>query len=663
MTATPPEAHMQSTAGHTTISISRRAALLAKSRWVWMGVPALAIVAYAPALAIGFLSDDWELLYRAREGGFDPGALLPNPRWPSYRPFGVFVTWQLGWQLFGANPLPFHIVSLLLHAVTSLILGLCAATLSGSRWLGWLVGAIFAVFPLHMEAVGWVAAQWDIWATLFGIVSMLLFASWWRDRNGLLPYLGALAAFTLGVFTKESLLTFLPLILISALLARRPQQSRDWARLAVAMVPFAAALLLNVVIRFLVLGRLGGYVETRQDLGNFVWEFFASHLRVLLAPVAELTYSGPAPQVVGAMVSAALLVGLAAFGRARLGLVLLALVWVVLTIVPVLNLVPSAPDLQQNRLLYLPAAGYALLTGTLLYEAIKAAGRFRSIALALAGALLFAGVATAWLQLRTWHVATDITRDLRDELRGVLPAAPVDRPATLLVENTPDNFRGAYIFRVGLGEMLSLSTGQATEDVAVPSAQSADLAGVSGSAFALRFGYDPSARRHRIAYAGGISDPQFPKGPGPQVEYSFTGCDRSILDVWVPQNARARCEPGRGLILEPEGTDPQLGGTVDLGLPSSRGFVRVGVVLTHRAVPPGDPPILEWFWRGEQGGFSEANRRSLPIRTDGRPYTYWTFIPISDVGTRLGGLRLDPTSSASLVEIGSITVDIVPLPR
>jgi hypothetical protein len=59
--------------------------------WYWALVPLLAIAAYAPALNIGFLSDDLILLYQAKQSGIDPHILVPAPHYYLYRPPGTML--------------------------------------------------------------------------------------------------------------------------------------------------------------------------------------------------------------------------------------------------------------------------------------------------------------------------------------------------------------------------------------------------------------------------------------------------------------------------------------------------------------------------------------------------------------------------------------------
>ncbi|MEP6776144.1 MAG: hypothetical protein ABJA50_11165, partial [Chloroflexota bacterium] len=68
-------------------------------------VPMLAILAYVTVLRIGFLSDDYVLLDRARSAPWDLSALLPRADFEFLRPVGTFITWQMGWLLWGYNAL------------------------------------------------------------------------------------------------------------------------------------------------------------------------------------------------------------------------------------------------------------------------------------------------------------------------------------------------------------------------------------------------------------------------------------------------------------------------------------------------------------------------------------------------------------------------------
>lgn len=169
--------------------------------WPLAFVPLLAIFAYLPVLTIGFLGDDLVLLSQGADRKWDIQLLLPDPDWFFYRPVGLILTWQLGSHIWGANPFPYHLMSLLLHASVSLALGVWVTEATRKPILALLTGSLFATFPLHVEVAGWVAAQWDAWATLFGLLSLWLFTRWWRIDSAWPLYFLSVLLYGLSLFT------------------------------------------------------------------------------------------------------------------------------------------------------------------------------------------------------------------------------------------------------------------------------------------------------------------------------------------------------------------------------------------------------------------------------------------------------------------------------
>ncbi len=74
-----------------------------------------------------------------------------------------------------------------------------------------------------------------------------------------MQYVISLICYTVGLFTKESLLTWLPLLALSAWLVTPRMQRPDWRRLGLALLPFCGVLALNLGLRFAAWGSIGGY--------------------------------------------------------------------------------------------------------------------------------------------------------------------------------------------------------------------------------------------------------------------------------------------------------------------------------------------------------------------------------------------------------------------
>jgi len=125
------------------------------------------------------------------------------------------LTWlshMLDVQLFGVEPGWHHLVNVLLHAVDTVLLFLLLETATGKAWRSAAVAALFAVHPLHVESVAWIAERKDVLSTAFGLLAMLAYVRWTR-RRGAGGHLLIVAAFVLSLLSKPMLVT-LPLLLL-----------------------------------------------------------------------------------------------------------------------------------------------------------------------------------------------------------------------------------------------------------------------------------------------------------------------------------------------------------------------------------------------------------------------------------------------------------------
>jgi tetratricopeptide (TPR) repeat protein len=155
---------------------------------------ALAVVlAYSQALGAGFVYDDKLLVLdnlRLSSLGsafgaffepywsFDPTATFTNSYW---RPLTT-ITLALGRSLSGTDPLGYHILSLGLHLLASVVAWRLAARLLGSPLVGLGVALLFAMHPTHVESVAWVSAINDPLYGLFALLALDAFVEW-RDKG------------------------------------------------------------------------------------------------------------------------------------------------------------------------------------------------------------------------------------------------------------------------------------------------------------------------------------------------------------------------------------------------------------------------------------------------------------------------------------------------
>ena len=125
------------------------------------------------------------------------------------------LTWlshMLDCQLFGMEAGWHHLTSVALHAATAILLFLVLRRMTGFTWRSAFVAAIFAIHPLRVESVAWVAERKDILSGLFFVLTLGAYVRYAR-RPSTTRYGGVLLLFALGLMAKPMLIT-LPFILL-----------------------------------------------------------------------------------------------------------------------------------------------------------------------------------------------------------------------------------------------------------------------------------------------------------------------------------------------------------------------------------------------------------------------------------------------------------------
>jgi tetratricopeptide (TPR) repeat protein len=125
------------------------------------------------------------------------------------------VTWLshlLDVSLFGLNPHGHHATSLLLHTLNVVLLFLWLRSMTGALWKSAIVAAIFAVHPLGLESVAWIAERKNVLSTLFMLLALWAYVGYAR-KPGVLRYLLVALSFALGLMAKPMIVT-LPFVFL-----------------------------------------------------------------------------------------------------------------------------------------------------------------------------------------------------------------------------------------------------------------------------------------------------------------------------------------------------------------------------------------------------------------------------------------------------------------
>jgi len=331
------------------------------------------------------------------------------------------LTWlshMLDCQLFGLKPAGHHMTNLLLHMVNSVLVFLVLRSLTGALWRSACVAAFFALHPLHVESVAWIAERKDVLSAFFGLLCLWAYGRYAEVQRltpevpsreavaGKTPaanckkaqaahftfhvsrltshasffYALALVFLALGLMCKPMLVTWPCLLLLLDFwpLGRTGimHQGRFTfhvsriTQLLIEKVPFFALTAASSVVTFLV-QRGWGAVAPLDDmpLGLRLANVPVSYLRYLgkliwpsdLAVIYPYVQSWPAGVVAEAVLVLAGVTALALWQRHRRPSLLVGWAWFLGTLVPVIGLVQVGNQSIADRYTYLPSIGFFVL--------------------------------------------------------------------------------------------------------------------------------------------------------------------------------------------------------------------------------------------------------------------------------------------------------------
>jgi protein O-mannosyl-transferase len=326
-------------------------------------------------------------------------------------------------SLFGLNPAGHHLVNVALHAVNAALLFLVLCSLSGALWCSAVVAALFALHPLHVESVAWIAERKDVLSTFFWMLTLLCYA-WYLKRPGALRYLATLCAFLVGLMAKPMLVT-LPLIMLCldcwplGRLTKRAGEGEGaedgWKtarRIVLEKVPFFLVTLVFCEVAIYA-QRQGGYVPSLAEyplklrLSNallayreyLVNAFWPSDLAVYY-PFPVLTSAWP---VIGSFVLLAGITLFALLSLRRYPYLALGWFWFLITLVPVIGIIQVGHQSMADRYMYIPLIGLSIAVVWGVAGLFPALARRKAILAAATLAVLALLALGSYRQLGYWR--------------------------------------------------------------------------------------------------------------------------------------------------------------------------------------------------------------------------------------------------------------------
>lgn len=369
----------------------------------------IAVLVFVNTLRNGFVYDDYVVLTAIEHFSLTDAArhLFQLRGIPYFVSYLVHAGW-------GRSQVGQHAVSIVLHGICSALAAVCAKRLSGRVAVGLVTGLLFAVHPVHVEAVASMANRKDVLAMICVMCAMLSYCNTHKYHNVV-----SLALVCTGVaFVKDiaviGLVGVLPFVDWLAL-KRRSIAVRVWPLFVASAVLFYSKLVWCISPEGVQHNTEMLCSTYLQVLTRVAYSLFAN-VRLLVWPsylsadYAVVEHPGALWSWCGAAVLTGI-VGLCIYLRKRQPLWSFALLWVLLMYAPASNVIPLGHFFVADRYLYVPSFGVCLLLGLIFSDIVlgrHACALVRVSGIAALGAVVLLAAGRSTVRVRDWRDAKSL---------------------------------------------------------------------------------------------------------------------------------------------------------------------------------------------------------------------------------------------------------------
>lgn len=384
---------------------------------VILALSGLTLTALSGTLRNGFVYDDVQYLLENR--ALAKGLNATSIRW-SFTSFYASNWHPLTWlshaldiSLYQLTPMGHHATNLGLHISGVILLFVLLNCFTARLWPSAVTAALFAIHPLHVESVAWVAERKDVLSGAFFMLTLLFWLRYVR-KPALSRYLLAAATFAMGLMSKPMLVTlpFLLILLDYWPLGRHRARPSGFRALLVEKVPFFVLAMISSVLTLV--AQRGTMIPLAADYA------FASRLsNAIVSCVAYLgkcawpaglvvfyPYRGSTAPLGSVALSAAFLAGASALVllmRKRGPFLAVGWFWYLGMLVPVIGLVQVGSQAMADRYTYLPSVGVFLAVGWGAWTLARLDRRLRMALATVAVTTILVLVLITKRQVAYWH--------------------------------------------------------------------------------------------------------------------------------------------------------------------------------------------------------------------------------------------------------------------
>jgi tetratricopeptide (TPR) repeat protein len=333
----------------------------------------------------------------------------------------TWISHMMDVQLFGLQPRWHHLTNLLFHLASTLLLFLVLHRMTKALRQSAFVAALFALHPLHVESVAWVAERKDVLSTFFWMLTMGVYVSY-AARPGLTRYLTLLLCFALGLMAKPMLVT-LPFVLLLLdywpleRLGQKPplEPEGHWRLirpLLMEKIPLFVLAALSSIVTYLVQQHAGAMkaleaLPLSARMANAFVSSITYMVKMLWPANLAVFYPHPASwplwRVLG---SVALLIAITVIvikGARKRPYVPVGWFWYVGTLVPVIGIVQVGSQALADRYTYIPLIGLFIIVAWAVPELLDKWSYRRQALVALSTLCLISLFLLTWRQVGYWR--------------------------------------------------------------------------------------------------------------------------------------------------------------------------------------------------------------------------------------------------------------------
>src|SRR5882724_10866996 len=320
-------------------------------------------------------------------------------------------------EIFGLKAGGHHFTNVLLHTLAVLLLFFVLRRMTGNIWRSAFVAALFAIHPLHVESVAWVAERKDVLSAVFFMLTLAAYASYVRQPS-LGRYLMVSVFFACGLMSK-SMLVSVPVVLwlLDYWPLKRSQtadvrrQRSEICRLIIEKIPLFALSILCGVVTFLIQERSAGLLE-QLPLGwrinnaivsavTYIWQmFWPTRLAVFYPHPEDRLAIWQVALALGFLIA---IIALAFIYRKTRPYVLVGWLWYVVMLLPVIGVVQVGLQGHADRYTYLPHVGLYIALTWLVSDVPRSLPHRKEILAIVGGGIVIVLSACAWKQTTYWR--------------------------------------------------------------------------------------------------------------------------------------------------------------------------------------------------------------------------------------------------------------------